>query len=216
MLPDGEADALQHAAAALALIHERTDGGIDLLHSRLAPAKRSWMTRRRRIAAIAAAVVIVALGMPWWIESQQAAELVAMQAQLKAINPDVEAARETVDRVREVEGWFADRPKLLDAMLALTLAFPASGETWATDITWREDLSAVITGKGTEQRSVLELRDRLQNSRDFVQVKLLYMRYGGRDEKEMSFALSLRYEPRSAEAVSGAVAAGRVVEEAQP
>lgn len=190
-------DALRFAPAiAVALsaadVHLRA---VDFLHSRLAPPRRQRIDQRYRIAGLVAAVIAVGVGSLFYVVQGERGEVADLSEQVAHIEPEVEAAREMVNKVRYAEGWFDNRPRSLDYLRELTLAFPERGDIWATDITLREDRSATISGKATENRSVLELLDRLQQSPAFESVKLLYSRDAGRREPETAFSIAVRFAP---------------------
>ena len=201
-------DALRYAPA-IAVALSATDADlrpVDFMRSRLAPPRRQRLSKRWRITGLVAAVVAVGVGSLFYIVQGEQAEVAELTQQVQTVSPEVEAAREMVNKVRFAEGWFEDRPRSLDYLRELTLAFPERGDIWTTDITIREDRTATLSGKATENRTVLELLDRLQRSPSFENVKLLYSRDAGRREPETAFSIALRF--KAVPAATQAPAAG--------
>jgi hypothetical protein len=85
----------------------------------------------------------------------------------------------------------------MEMLREMTLAFPERGTVWLSELTIREDQSAVLSGKAEQDRGVLELRDQLAKSPGISQVKLLFMREAGKSERLINFAISLHLDRAS-------------------
>jgi hypothetical protein len=142
---------------------------------------------------VAAAVVIaagVSLVLDWRSSRQEIADL---RDRLTELAPSVRQARELTDRASFARGWYDRRPAFLDCLREVTLAFPQEGKVWATNVTVREDMRVVLSGKSEGTRAVLDLLDSLKSSPRLVEVKQLYIRRAGTNTQEVSFAISLRF-----------------------
>ena len=182
------------AAAALALAGlNRPMLTVDFLHSRLNPRKKLALRKKAVWAAALAAVVLVAgvaLALDWRSEVRDVQDL---KDQLDGMKDALAAARDVVDKAALAQGWYDRRPKHLDCLRELTLAFPAEGRIWATSLAIGEDMRILVSGKASDERAVLEVLDRLKGSPGFSDVKPLYIREVGGGVREVSFAISLSF-----------------------
>ena len=195
MPPDGARDAAVHCATAAALAcagARKAALPVDFLHSRL--EVRGPSSRRRLMwAGAAAGALLIASGalfLEWRSEQRELTELRQKRDDLK---PNADAARLLVDRVAVLRGWTDQRPRFLDPLRELTLAFPAEGRIWATSLAIRQDMRIAVSGKAADERSVLEVLDRLQANRAFEGVKLVYMRGAGGNSREVAFSMTLNF-----------------------
>ena len=181
-------------AAALGLAGIRPEFlAIDFLHSRLATRKKTTLRRRVVWAACLAATLIVAflfLLMDWQTKEKEAA---ALESRLNEMAGDIEAARDVVERVSAARGWYDRRPRSLDCLRELTLAFPEDGRIWTTSLAFTEDMRGIISGKSLDEKLTLQLLDKLKDSGRFGEVKLLYMRGAEGGSAETSFAISFSF-----------------------
>lgn len=181
-------------AAALGLAGIRPEFlAIDFLHSRLATRKKTTLGRRVVWAACLAATLIVAslfLLMDWQTKEKDAA---ALESRLNEMAADIEAARDVLERVSVARGWYGRRPRSLDCLRELTLAFPEDGTIWTTSLAVREDMRSIISGKSLDEKLTLQLLDKLKDSGRFGEVKLLYMQGAEGGSAETSFAISFSF-----------------------
>ncbi len=182
------------AAAALALAGlNRPMLTVDFLHSRLTPRKTVVLRKKAVWAAVLAAAVLVAgvvLLLDWRSEVREVQDL---KDQLDGMKEALTAARDVVDKASLAQGWYDRRPKHLDCLRELTLAFPAEGKIWATSLAIGEDMRILVSGKASDERAVLEVLDRLKASPGFSDVKPLYIREVGGGARDVSFAISLSF-----------------------
>ena len=192
--PDMLADGKFAAAAALALgARKRPSSAINFLHSRLAPRRRFVIKRKVAWAAMAAGVVLVA-GLVLvldWRKSRQ--DVVFLEGRLNGMQESVAAAQQVLDRASFARGWYDRRPRFLDGLRHLTLAFPVEGKIWATNLAVRDDTRVSLSGKAVDERAVLEVLDRLKGNPAFADVQPVYIRQAGGTAREVSFAVNLRF-----------------------
>jgi hypothetical protein len=196
--PAGEPGAGRYAAAT-ALARSSVDQdlvAVDFLNSRLAPPRRQWIGRRMRLAVLAAAALAIALAALLYSWYAAAAAVSELDRQLKEQEPTVEAAEAFNDKVSAADGWFRRRPPYLDCLLHLSRAFPENGTLWATLLSLPDDMRGILSGKATDDRAVLEVMQRLQESPNFSDVKLHGgIRYpqGSDRSQDLSFSISFRF-----------------------
>jgi hypothetical protein len=182
------------AATALALSGLQASApAVDFLHSRLTPRKKLALGRKVVWAVgLAAAVVIVCLVLllNWQSQRQEADDL---SGQLKDMKANVASAKDIVEKTNFARQWYDQRPRLLDCLRELALAFPAEGRIWTTSVGVGEDMRALLSGKASDESAVLDVLDHLTKSPKFTDVKPLYIREVGGGSSEVSFAISLRF-----------------------
>jgi hypothetical protein len=182
-------------AAALALTGMRKGPiPLDFAHSRAGLKRATRRTRRIVWAAILAATAVVAAGAladQWSKEKREVAEL---RTRLGRMRGEIGAAQTVVDEVTLARGWTDRRPRFLDPLRELTLALPVDAPIWLSSLAIREDMRAVISGKSTGERSVLELLDRLRGNAAFDDVELLYMRKASTRGSEVAFSMALSFK----------------------
>jgi hypothetical protein len=182
------------AAAALALAGLQSDLlAVDFLHSRLTPRKRLALGRKVVWAVgLAAAVVIgcLALLVSWQSQQREVADLTGQRDDMQA---SVDVAKDMIEKMTFARQWYDQRPRFLDSLRELTLAFPAEGRIWTTSLGIGEDMRALLSGKASDEGAVLEVLDHLTKSPKFSDVKPLYIREVGGGSSEVSFAISLKF-----------------------
>ncbi|MGA2266448.1 MAG: hypothetical protein ABSH10_08480 [Phycisphaerae bacterium] len=176
-------------AAALACCAGR--GGIDFLHSRLAPPARSgWKWRVG--AAVAACAVLLGVGVYFfldWHAKQQ--EVQTLKTQLSQHKDAIAQAKTLTDDVTFARTWYDHRPAVLDCLREITGAFPQEGKIWATSLVIRQDMQALLTGKAVNEAAALEVFDHLKSDPRLVRVKPLFIRQTGGTSRDVSFAVNL-------------------------
>ena len=167
--------------------------GVDFLHSRLSPPKKPAVGKRSVwIAGVTAAIVLAGTVLLLdWRKKQQ--EVNALESKLKAMVAPIAEARDVIGKATFARSWYDRRPRYLDCMRELTLAFPAEGRIWTTSLSIREDMQVVLSGKAVDKAAVLEVLDRLKDSPRFSQVRSLYLRESGRGQRQVAFSISLSY-----------------------
>ena len=195
-IADGPAARAGEPAAAAALAAaglNRQLLAVDFLHSRLSPRKKITVGRKAAWAAALAVAVILpclALFLAWRARQGEVDDL---KGQLDAMQPSLAAAKDIVHKATFAGGWYDQRPRHLDCLRELTLAFPAEGRIWTTSLAISEDMRVLLSGKAADQGAVLEVVDRLDGNPKFAEVQSLYISEVGGGSLEWSFAISLRF-----------------------
>jgi hypothetical protein len=182
-------------AAALALADSNEAARpVNLVRSRLAEERTFHLGRRSVWAAIVAGAALIALIATFWDWQHNKGEVAGLQAKLKGMQPQIDAATLRVDRITQARGWYDRRPPFMDCLLALTKAFPLDGSIWASSLRVNDDMRCVVTGKTTDDNLPLKLMDKLKGSpQSFKDVKLLYVTGGTGGDRTSSFAISFTY-----------------------
>ena len=185
------------AAAGLALAGARAKGfPVNFLHSRLETRSKTRLGRRIALIAAASAALLAACAVIHadWRATEK--ELSVLRQRLKDVKPDIEAAMSVVQQVTLARGWTDRRPRFLDPLRELTLAFPAEERIWVTNLAIREDMRTVVSGKSADERTVLDVLDRMRSSPAFKGVKLLYMRDVNGTGRGVAFSMTLDFVNR--------------------
>jgi len=190
--PSAGAQCSAAAAMALAGLRGRMPA-VDLLHSRLSPARTLAIGRKLAWAAAMVAALAVAgtvLALDW---RQGRREAAALKTRLEAMGQDLAAARNVIDRVTFARPWYDRRSSYLDCMRELTLAFPEEGLIWATSLGIQEDMRVLLSGKAVSESAVLDVLDRLTANPKLSDIEPQYIRKAGRQGREVAFAVSLTF-----------------------
>jgi hypothetical protein len=168
----------------------------DFLHSRLAEPKRARFSRRMVLGAAAALVLLAGIGFLVADTLNERRELHDLQARLVEMEPDIASASRLASDVTFARAWFEERPRYLEIMRELTLALPDSPPMWVTNLSLYENRRGLVAGRTMDQRNVLHVLDRLQESGRFSDLQLLDMREAGRGASEVAFSISFRFVGR--------------------
>jgi hypothetical protein len=185
------------AAAALGMAGARREMlAVDFLHSHISP-KKSKVPGRSTVWAAAVGIVFILCGLfLFWDWQQDKEEVATLKMRLERMGEDIDAAQSIVQKVSLARSWYSGRPKVLDCLRELTLAFPTEGRIWVTSLAMREDMRGIISGKSVDEKSVLEVLDTLKGNEVFSDVLMLYMRDTGRSSQEVSFAINFTFVDR--------------------
>ena len=195
---DGAPDAPGAPAFAGAVALAMADSSVaarpvNFTASRLAEVHKFHLGRRAVWGVIAGLVVIVAvllLVLHWQINASQLARLTEENT---TRGPQVTKAQTMVDRYTQARDWYDRRPPFMDCLRAMTLAFPQDVRIWTSSLAMQDDMKCVVSGKATDDGLALQLRDALEKSPQFKEVKLLYVRGGQGTDQTFSFAISFTF-----------------------
>lgn len=185
-------DSAKFAQAAALACSAGQPVAVDFLHSRLAPPAKTYV--RRRAVWAAAALLVLFAAVTYLLLDWRAArrDVAALQGQLADLRPAAREARTLADNVTFARAWYDHRPEFLNCLREITLAFPDEGRVWATGVTIREDMQALLSGKSVNETAALEVLDRLKSNPRLANVKPLFIRQAGGTSRDVSFAISLR------------------------
>ena len=181
-------------AVALALAGAQRDLlEVDFLHSRCAPPRTRRFGRKTfRYAALAAVLAIGGVFLFLELNGRER-ELAVRSAELQEAAPNFELAEKFVKNNKSlVEGWYDARPRPLDVLKRVTLAFPEEGRVWATSVTVTDGRKGTVSGKAKDQPSVLAVRELLGKDRSLTDVQLSDMREGAAGAGVV-FAMTFNY-----------------------
>jgi hypothetical protein len=168
---------------------------IDFTRSRLAPETKSRFGRGRVWATVLAVAVIGALLALYLVVRHRESQLAALNGELKKLQPQVDTAKASIDRLSYARGFFDTRPPMLDGLRELTLAFRDDEKVWVNSFTLRENGKGQISGNAADQKTVLSLLARLSANDRFTDVKMLDLREADARSKEVSFSISFGLNP---------------------
>lgn len=164
---------------------------INFLTARTRRAPKRRLTKPMRIGLLAAVLVLLLVG--WFVlDVVNLHRTIKEQRQWQARH-EHELARAVMlrDDLRTARGWLDDRPAHLDMLLGLTLAFPERGDVWATNVTLDDAGQGAVSGRGRNERDVLDLLDRLQATAGMGGAKLVYVREADARSREVAFQINL-------------------------
>lgn len=181
------------AVAIATLWHKQPSLLIDFEHSRVEAVKPSRFTRTHALAAGLALLVLLGvgyLGIDWFMQWRAVNDL---NSQLTQLSTQLVSAKNDVNRLTHARGWYDNRPTMLNSVRALTMAFPTKGQVWATSIIIRDDLTATLAAKATDEKTAINLIESLRSTPGFTDVKMLYLRQADRTTKTVSLAINYSY-----------------------
>jgi hypothetical protein len=196
---NGDADRISPAALTPAVALALAGVGkqrlpVDFADSRLAPPPVKRFGKWAVYGAVAAVLVVGGLIALYSAVLSKEAELDDLNAQLKAIDPDVKSAREVIARFNFMSGYFGDkRPAVLECLRDVTLVYNESDPIWTTSFTLKENMRGTLQGKATSLQTVYAVRDRLQNNPKFKDVTLKDSREVGNRSRDVTFTIDFRY-----------------------
>lgn len=167
---------------------------LDFLHSRLQVKAPSKFTRRNTWGMVAAGVLVLIGGYlvyEWWSLASDVSELRGTRDGMKE---SVAASKAFIDRVSSTKTWYERRPNYLECMRTITLCFPEEGKVWTSNLTMREDMKGILTGRAVDEKSVLDVLDKMKGDNALAEVKFLHMRSSGTRNTEITFSFSFTYQ----------------------
>lgn len=167
---------------------------IDFLHSHL-NIKTGGIKRNQLVwaSSVAAGVVVLFLAF-FLLWSGEKKDISKLRKKLNGMDAEVRATKDIIEKVRMSEGWYKDRPGILDCLIALTSAFPDEGSIWVTNLALTEEMKGVITGRATNEKSVIDIMDQLKGKNLFSDVQMIYLQSTGSSSQEVSFSMNFSYQ----------------------
>jgi hypothetical protein len=184
----------KNALGAIALAVRRFETtGLDFIHSRLEVKAPPKISKRTSWGLAAAAVVLLLAGFLIYDWRALASEVGELRESNAGMKETVEAAKDFVDRFNATRKWYDERPNYLECMRAITLCYPEEGKVWTTNLSVREDLKGVLTGRAADEKSVLDVLDRMKASKYLSDVKMLQMRSAGNKTTDVTFSIGFTF-----------------------
>jgi hypothetical protein len=147
-------------------------------------------------AGVAAACVL-GLGVLLAIWYGYSRGIAASKAWLKENDAQITAAQEFVDRATYAANWLSREPQFLECLKGLTTAFPEEPYLWASSLALNENGTGSVVGKTTSETSFYEMLDKIkQDDKEFADIKMMYLREGGRESREKEFAINFKFKFR--------------------
>lgn len=185
------------SAGAAALALARLGAGalpLDFLHSRLQVKPPSKLTRRNTWGLIAASIFVLVGGYLVYDWRSLASDVGELRDTRDSMKESVAASKSFIDRVSFTKTWYERRPNYLECMRTITLCFPEEGKVWTSNLTMREDMKGILTGRAVDEKSVLDVLDKMKASKTLADVKMLQMRSSGTKNNEITFSISFAYQ----------------------
>ena len=189
-------DEAHSVAVPAALGRALIDGGpfyIDFINSRMnAKLSRIKSIHIKWASAIISVLIIIILGVffSWKMDRRDVIEL---RSKLEGMRDDISAAQNIVRKVNIARSWYSGRPDILNCIRELTMGFPEEGRVWATNLALNEEMRGIISGKAVDEKSVIEVLDKLKKNSLFSDVQMIYMRDSGRNSQEISFSINFSF-----------------------
>jgi len=191
--PD-EARAIAAAAVAMTGVGPRRPQ-VDFLHPRVGGKK---VVSHKRVVVWGAGVTaacVLGLGVLLAVWHAYSSDIAASKAWLKENEARITAAQEFVDRYRYAGSWVSREPQFLECLKGLTTAFPEEPYLWASSLALNENGTGSVVGKTTSETSFHEVLDKIkQDDKEFADIKMMYLREGGRDSREKEFAINFKFK----------------------
>ncbi|OPZ91407.1 MAG: hypothetical protein BWY73_01098 [candidate division TA06 bacterium ADurb.Bin417] len=201
-MANGSRPAAGEAAFRLALAGERPQAlPLDFLHPRLTRFGDDQKPLRRRLLiwSASAALVLLLTAAGGWLETLgHQREINALRQKLEEVRPELARTRKQEDRLRSLRAWQNQEPLFLECLREVTLAFPAEGGIWTSNLAIRADLQGLISGKAARDTAVFDLLEGLKRSPAFSQVNVVYIRETGGGNPEVAYAIRFAFLKPSA------------------
>ncbi|HXE55359.1 MAG TPA: hypothetical protein VN541_20210 [Tepidisphaeraceae bacterium] len=190
---DGRAYAAP-VALAVAAMSDRLP--VDFSHSRLAPPPEKKIDRRLVLGIAAALAIIIGTGYWYYSLHSQDTQIAAEKQQLNDYGKIRKARQDEVTHIEFASGWHASEPRYISCLRDLTTATPESGELYGQNLSLKDDMTGSFSGKARNEATVLNLVERMKQSRHFNPVSTTSMDlHQDKAGKEVSFMITFTYVP---------------------
>jgi hypothetical protein len=167
------------AATAIALAAVRAAGlEIDFLNPRIGVKKVDH--RKKALTWIAGGVgafilVVGLIGLDWQLKKH---DIASYKAELEELKPQIESAKQLVDRVAYAKPWLSQEPRFLGRLKELTVMFPQRpNSAWVGNLTITEQGGGSILGKASDEATALAvIRQIREDTKFFTDVQRNYIR----------------------------------------
>lgn len=174
---------------------------IDFLDSRLKPPPEKKIDRRT-VLAIAAAVILVAGVIYWYVSLQK--NQAAADARVSALNDNKKWRDDATKHANEIEvarKWHADKPRFVSCWNDLTDAGAGSSDLYATVLTIREDpksdiVQGTLIGKANNLKVIDALPDKLKGKKKFTSTHIVSRAVATvQGRTEYTYQIDFTYQP---------------------
>lgn len=166
---------------------------IDFLNSRM-NLKGSVIKRNQVLWASTAAVcVLVLLSVAFFMWKTGKRDVSELREGLDGMKWEIAAAKEVIQKVNMAAGWYSERPEILDCIKALTMAFPEEGTIWITNLALTEEMNGVMSGRASDEKSVIDILDKLKGNELFYDVQMISLQDNSSHSQEVSFSMNFSY-----------------------
>jgi len=169
---------------------------VDFLNSRM-NLKASVIKRNQVLWASTAAVcLLVLMSGIFFIWRGDKKEVSQLSAKLDGMKREIETAKDLIQKVNMAAGWYSERPGMLDCIKALTMTFPEEGTIWITNLALTEEMKGVMSGRASDEKSVIDILDKLKANKLFSDVQMIYLQDNSSRSQEVSFSMNFSYEDK--------------------
>jgi hypothetical protein len=166
---------------------------LDFLNSRM--NFKTGMIKKNQVmwasgAAAAVLIILIVMLFVWRSDKKDVNEL---KAKLNDMQGDIDSARDVINKVASASSWYSDRPKVLACLKELTVAFPDEGRIWVTNLAFNEKMKGVISGRATDEQSVIDVLDKLKADHLFTDVQMIYLQDNSKSSQEVSFSMNFSF-----------------------
>lgn len=146
-------------------------------------------------SAVILCLIIFVINMIYTWESDKG-DIAELKQKLAEMNEDLTSAQGVIQKMDYARRWYSERPEILRCLYELTMAFPVEGKIWATNLAINEEMKGIVSGRATNEKSVIEVLDGLKSSKLFDNVQMIYLRENGQSTQEVSFSMSFSFKGR--------------------
>jgi hypothetical protein len=166
---------------------------IDFLNSHM-QAKRKVIKESQIMwsSAVAAGILVVFLVL-FFIWRGNKKEIAGLKLKLRDMQVDVNSAKDVIKKVADSDGWYSNRPKIMECLKQLATVFPEEGRIWVTNLALSEEMKGVISGRASDEKTIIDVMDQLKGNGNFFDVQMIYLQGGNSNTQDISFSMNFSY-----------------------
>jgi hypothetical protein len=166
---------------------------IDFLNSHM-QAKRKVVKESQIMwaSAVAAGMLLVFLVL-FFIWRGNKKEIADLKLKLRDMQVDVNSARDVIKKVADSDAWYSNRPKIMECLKQLTSVFPEEGRIWVTNLALSEEMKGVISGRASDEKTIIDVMDQLKGNGNFFDVQMIYLQGGNSNTQDVSFSMNFSF-----------------------
>lgn len=186
----GQVDA---AAAVGATCLNGRSPDIDLAHGKLAAVRAPRLSGGRRLAVLAAAVVLALAAGGGAVWQRAAARVDALQAEYDAVREEAQRLQRVRTRTTAAGPWFAQRPRLLESLAVITRCVPDNGRVRVTSLRWDERLAGSAQCRAESREDMLAMLEAMQAAPELRDVRLQVSSEVERGSEAVNFDITFAF-----------------------